>query len=86
MTDFNKDEIVQAVKQAIKETRSIEDNSHKAQHEWISMQIEREKRAQISRQKIKDQLLGWAIIAALSAIGLLTAGGVKALIHRMMRL
>lgn len=65
---MEKHEVIEAIHQAIDE-RSIIPESHKEHHAYIQMCIDRESRRREMWDKIKAQVLGWGIVAAIGFIG-----------------
>lgn len=63
-------EMVRQIIDALKENSICIDNeTHKEHHEFIKVMLEREHRRLARSDRIREQVVGWAIIAFLGGIG-----------------
>lgn len=67
--DQFKSELIDAFKQALHAERSIDDPTHRDHHEFVKIMIEERERRIARAEKIKAQVGGWMIIAALGSVG-----------------
>lgn len=57
------------INKVLDQRRSIDEETHRAHHEFIRFQIERSRRWQKRIDKIIESVGGWVVIAFLSGIG-----------------
>jgi len=72
MTDISSDDlqrIICAMEASLDKRRSVTEDDHHIHHEWITLQIARDKRRALRWEKVSQTVIGWAIIGALSGIG-----------------
>lgn len=73
---MDKNEVTEAVLEALEKRATIDGGKHKGHHEFIELSrpfiesfIRREKRKQERWETIKTKVLGWGIIGLLGAVG-----------------
>lgn len=66
---MRKEELIEALQEALNSKRVIDNDTHKIHHQFIEMMIKKEERSVERWEKIKTQVWGWGIVAVLSAIG-----------------
>lgn len=66
---MNKEELVEALQEALNSKRVINDEAHKIHHQFIEMMIKKEERRIERWEKIKAQTWAWGIISVLGIIG-----------------
>lgn len=64
---FTREDLVGAINEVLDQRRG-EDMEHKEHHAFINMLIEKERRRQDRREKIKTQLMGWGLITFLGGL------------------
>lgn len=61
--------LASALREVLNEQRSIDDETHRHDHEFIKFLKEREERRIARWEKIRQQVYGWGIIMLLGSIG-----------------
>ncbi len=66
----NTHELVRQFIDALKEHNlGVDNEEHKAHHEFLKILLEREHRSQARWDRVREQVVGWALIAFLGGIG-----------------
>lgn len=68
MSDENLEGFKRALHEVLDERRRTDEETHKEHHDWIREEIERRKRKRDDWEKIKNQIVGWSIIAFLGSV------------------
>ena len=66
---MNKDEFRELISEALDARAPVDKDTHIKHHEFIDVLLEEHKIKKQRKEKIKTQVIGWSIIAVLSAIG-----------------
>lgn len=72
-------EFAAAIDEALDNRRSIDEETHRLDHEWIREERERRHARAASIAKVRESVLGWLIIAIVSGIGTLVYHGYEAM-------
>lgn len=71
-----------AIDETLARRRSIDEETHRQDHEFLKTWREREMRKRDSREKVREQVVGWSIITMLSGVGYAAYRGAVNLLHK----
>ena len=66
---MTKDDLRNVLNEVLVAHPSLDPDKHYEQHEWIELQIKKEKRAQERWEKVKVHVLGWGVVGLIGGIG-----------------
>lgn len=84
LTDQDKKHLGELLSTALAEQTaalSVDREVHADHHQYIQVLLGREERQRVRREKIRQQVTGWAVITFLSGIGLAVYRGLMHALH-----
>lgn len=69
MDNVDRETLVSVLREVLHEHRTIDDETHRTDHEFIKFLKEREERKIARWEKVRQQVYGWGIIMAIGSIG-----------------